>query len=282
MAALDNGALINTVTPGFVDNHSLDVRPLSDLIGRWVICAGLGNTVTQPVGYVIIQVQVDGVQGYDEDQITLVVPDLSNFVTQVPVILGTPMIGHFVNVIKESEMDTLATSWVNTHVAYLLVVQWVTAILEDDKVTTRVLDSTEYDEVVTTKGSKMIDAFSSRIIHAQMKTAFTGVRLNVMTHALCADEGPLPQGLTIQNTYTEMCNGSKNVAIVVRNSMVYPQTLKKKIPMARLVAANWVPELWVWPGMIDALDEAQGIQTQKLTAEQRQEKLFEKLDLNAA
>ena len=36
----------------------------------------------------------------------------------------------------------------------------------------------------------------------------------------------------------------------------------------------------MWPGTIDALDEVQGIQTQKLTAEQRQEKLFEKLDLS--
>ena len=36
----------------------------------------------------------------------------------------------------------------------------------------------------------------------------------------------------------------------------------------------------MWPGMIDALDDAQGIQTQKLTTEQRQEKLFEKLELS--
>ena len=126
----------------------------------------------------------------------------------------------------------------------------------------------------------MIDAFSSKIIHAWMKTAFTGARLNVMTHALhAASEGPLPPGLMIQNTYTEMCNGSKNVAIVVRNSMAYPQTLKK-ITVARVVAANSVPELQVQPGMIDMLDEAQGIQTPKLTTEQRQEKLFEKLDLS--
>ena len=151
--------------------------------------------------------------------------------------------------------------------------------MEDDKVTTRVLDSTQYDVVVTTKGSEMIDAFLSKIIHAQMKTAFTGVRVNVMTHGICASKGPLPPGLMIQNAYTKMHNGSKNVAIVVKNSMAYPQTLKK-ISVVRVVAANWVPELQMWPGMIDALDETQGIQTPALTAEQRQEKLFEKLDLS--
>ena len=55
-----------------------------------------------------------------------------------------------------------------------------------------------------------------------MGTAYTGLGLNVMTQALCAEDGSLPQGLTIQNAYTEMHDGSKNVAIVVRNSMMYP------------------------------------------------------------
>ena len=68
------------------------------------------------------------------------------------------------------------------------------------------------------------------------------------------------------------------MAVVVRNSMAYPQTLKKKIPVVRVVAANWTPKLQMRPGMIDALHEAQGIQTSKLTAEQRQKKLF-KLEL---
>ena len=114
-----------------------------------------------------------------------------------------------------------------------------------------------------------------------MKTAFTGVRLNMMTHALHASKGPLPPGLMIQNVYTEMHNGSKNVAIVVRNSMTYPHTLKKKIPVTRMVAANQVPESQVWLGMIDVLDEAQGTQTPKLTTEQRQENLFKKLNLSS-
>ena len=46
-------------------------------------------------------------QGYDEDQIALVIPDLSDFVVQVPVILGTLMISRVINVIKEKEIDAL-------------------------------------------------------------------------------------------------------------------------------------------------------------------------------
>ena len=114
MALLDNGAQINTIMPEFIDKHSLDVGPLSDLISRRVTGIGLGNALTQPMGYILIWVQVDGVQGYDEDQIALVIPDLSNFVAWVPMILGTLMITCIMNVIREREIYALATPWVNT------------------------------------------------------------------------------------------------------------------------------------------------------------------------
>ena len=58
-----------------------------------------------------------------------------------------------------------------------------------------------------------------------------------MTQALCTEDGSLPQGLTVQNTYTELCSGSENVTVVVRNSMAYPQTLRKKTPVVRAVEA---------------------------------------------
>ena len=57
---------------------------------------------------------MDGVQGYDEDQISLVILDLSNFAVRDPLILGTPTISCVINVIKEKETDALATPWVNT------------------------------------------------------------------------------------------------------------------------------------------------------------------------
>ena len=34
MALLDNGAQVNTIMPSFIETRSLEVRPLSDLVGR--------------------------------------------------------------------------------------------------------------------------------------------------------------------------------------------------------------------------------------------------------
>ena len=122
MTLLDNGAQVNTIMPRYVHEHSLQVGPITDLMGSKVACVGLGNAYTRPLGYVVIQGQVDRVQGYDEDQIALVILDFSNFAARVPVILGMPTIGRVVNVMKEAEMDALAKPWANARAAHLLAV----------------------------------------------------------------------------------------------------------------------------------------------------------------
>ena len=81
---LNNGAQVNTIMPRYVCEHSLEVGPITDLMGSKVACVGLGNAYTRPLGYVVIWVQVDGVRGYDEDQIALVIPDFSKFYSQSP------------------------------------------------------------------------------------------------------------------------------------------------------------------------------------------------------
>ena len=105
MALLDNGVQVNTITPRYVKECSLPVGLITDLMGAKVACVGLDNAYTRPLGYVTIRVQVDGVWGYDKDQIALIIPDFSNFVVRVPIILGTPTIGQVINVMKEAEMD---------------------------------------------------------------------------------------------------------------------------------------------------------------------------------
>ena len=61
--------------------------------------------------------------------------------------------------------------------------------------------------------------------------------------------------------------------------MAYPQTLRKKTPVAREVVATQVQEPPMQTSMKESLDEAQGLQMPKLTMKQRQEKLFQVLDL---
>ena len=119
--------------------------------------------------------------------------------------------------------------------------QRATATVEDNQAVEKSSPS-EYDEVFVTKNMENIDAFSSYVIPVKAEKVYTGERISVMTQALRAEDGPLHQGLTMQNAYTELKTGSKTAVVVVRNSAAYPQTLKKKTPIAQAVAATAVPE----------------------------------------
>ena len=99
-AFLDSGSTINAVIPEFVKVDSLDVSPWSNLVDDTLKINGFGGLFAQPLGYVIIRVQVEGVIGYNEDQVALVIPDLTVFGSRVPVILGTPTLNWIVNMIK--------------------------------------------------------------------------------------------------------------------------------------------------------------------------------------
>ena len=98
--------------------------------------------------------------------------------------------------------------------------------------------SDDYHKVVYTWNVETIEAFSSYMVQVRAERAHTGEHINVMIQALQTRDGCLLQGLTIQNTYMELRQGSKNAAMVVRNSTAYPQTLQKKAPVARAVVAT--------------------------------------------
>ena len=60
-ALLDSGSTINAVTPEFIQVHSLDIGPLSDLSNSTMGINGFRGEFSWPLGYVIIRVQ-DGLQ----------------------------------------------------------------------------------------------------------------------------------------------------------------------------------------------------------------------------
>ena len=281
MALLNNGAQINTIMPSFVKTHSLEVGPLSDLIGRWVACVGLGDAFTQPLGYMIIWAQVVGVQGYDEDWIALVNLDLSDFAVWVPVILGTPKISCIINIIKEKEIDALTMPWVNAWVAHLLSV-WRAAATVKDGQTTGNSNLGGYNEMVLIRNTETIDAFSSHVITAKANADHTSKRIDRMTQALCVEDSSLPQGLMVQNAYKELRKGSKNIVMKMRNSMAYSQTLREKTVVARTLGVTRVPEPLVKIGLMGVMGELENNNHQmpKLIMKQRQEKSFEELDLS--
>ena len=189
----------------------------------------------------VIRVQVDGVWGYDEDQIALVIPDFSNFATKVPVILGTPTISQVINVMKEVEMDALATPWANARAACLLDI-WRMAPMEVGNGQEGGYDTDDNNPLMYTQKAETLEPFSSHVIPVKTVKVYLGKHINVMVLVLCTQDGTLPLDLTVQNTYTKLRKGGKEAVNVMQNNTTYLQTLQKKTPMARVVPTLPVPE----------------------------------------
>ena len=72
----------------------------------------------KPMGFVIVNVRIPCIKGYNEDQIAIVLNDPS--MKECPVILGIPTLYRAVQVIKESEITLLAVPWATFHFSYLI------------------------------------------------------------------------------------------------------------------------------------------------------------------
>ena len=138
-------------------------------------------------------------------------------------------------------MDALVMPWANARVAHLLLVHGMAAI-EVGNGQEEKFDVNDYDPLMYTQKAETIQPFSSHIVPVKTGKVYVGECINVMVQVLQTQDGSLLQGLTVQNTYTELRKGSKKAAVVVWNNTAYLQTLWKKTPMARVVAALPVPE----------------------------------------
>ena len=141
-------------------------------------------------------------------------------------------------------------------------------------------DTNQDGFMMHTQKVETLENFSSHVIPVKTMEAYLGECLNVMVQALYIQDGTLLPGLTMQNTYTELRKGSKKAVVVVRNHTAYPQTLRKKTPVARVIPMQLLPKT-PKPESLPVPDEVcPDPQTPKLTIRQRHGKLFDELDLS--
>ena len=169
--------------------------------------------------------------------------------------------------------------WANVRAVHLLAVQRMT-LMEVGNGQEEGYDTDNENPLMYTQKAETLEPFSSHIIPVKTVKAYLGECINVMVQALCTQDGTLPPGLTVQNTYTEMRKGSKKAVIVVQNNTTYPQTLQKKTPVARVVPTLPVPEPPKCKSLQGRDDMHPNLQTPKLTVRQRHGKLFNELDLS--
>ena len=148
---------------------------------------------------------------------------------------------------KESEIENAPKAWRSAVHSYEFANYMVQLNPEDYGMTLPTNtgeNPTDLDELVLLKNKATIPAFESIILHCcTHKTMMMGYKLHVMTQATYPeDRANLPNGVYVVKTYTELCDGSHNVSVVLRNLMGKLVHLTAGRLVAWVVAANAIPD----------------------------------------
>ena len=223
---LDNGSQLNFVTPAYAHERGMDILSFDTLAqeigGQLPPIAVMGGGMIKPEGFVIMNVRVPCVKGYNEDQIAIVLEDPET--KDCAVVLGMPTLFRVMEVIKESEISELAVPWASSRLSWLMRdVHARMSQLQVKDVANKPIAPLSVDEVVRVTNKCMVPPFGHKVIHGHVGLVLQGYKMNVMTHGLAT--------------------GSSRVPVVLRNNTKDWLEIKKGTPIARMVAANLVPRV---------------------------------------
>ena len=243
---LDNESQLNFITPAYTCEQGMDIMSLDSLAqemgGKIPPIRGIGGIMVDPEGFVMMNVKIPCVKGYNKDQIAIVMDDPG--MKNCPVILGMPTIFHVMEVIKESQITKLAIPWASSRVSWLMQgVQAQMSQLAVDDVANRSVAPLSVDEVVRVSHKCKIPPFGHKVIHGSVGFVLQGYRMNVMIHGLEKRSPLLPLRVDVQSAYATLDTGSNRVAVVLRNNTQDWLEIRKGTPVARMVAANQVPRV---------------------------------------
>ena len=269
---LDNGAQLNFIMPAYTQERGMDIMSLDYLAeeigGSIPLIRGLGGISVEPVGFIMMNVKVPGVGGYDKDQIAIVMDDPG--MMEWPVILGTPTLYRVMEVIKESEISKLAVPWASSQVSWLM--RDVLVLVND--IANKPITPLHVDEVVRVASKCTVPPFGHKAIHGKVNLILHGYKMNVMTHGLEKRSPSLPLGIDVQTVYATLADGSNRITVVLRNNTWDWLEIKKGVPIAWMVATNEVPKV------TNLFSAKQTKEQSTLTETERQDLLLEKLDLS--
>ena len=197
-------------------------------------------------------------------------------------ILGTLTIFRAVQVMKGSEMNRVELAWQHAKAGYEYThfLMSLEDCPEDCSFPTNTRKNpVELDEKLLLKKKQVLLPFSNTMVHCKTQaTQMHGYKLHVMTHTpYPEDKSSLPNGVYVLKTYTELKDGSRNVSVFLQNLTSKTINLTPSRCVARIAAANEVPEAVPLPELAKELAESQVKEAPKLTIEERQKLLMELL-----
>ena len=133
---------------------------------------------------------------------------------------------------------------------------------------------TSVDKVVWVSLKFQIPPFGCKAIHGRTGLLLMGYKLNVMTHVLEKKSPQLPLGVEVLSSYATLTTGSNRITVVLRNNTNEWVKVQKGVPITRMVTANMIPPADLSSSPFKTSNSG------RMSEEDRQRTLFEKLDLS--
>ena len=133
---------------------------------------------------------------------------------------------------------------------------------------------TSVDEVVWVNSKLQIPPFGCKAIHGRTGLLLMGYKLNMMTHGLEKKSPQLPLGVEVLSSYATLTMGSNRITIVLRNNTNEWVEVQKGVPIARMVTTSVIPPADLGSSPVKTSHSG------RMSEEERQRTLFEKLDLS--
>ena len=177
---LDNGTKLNFITPAYAVERGMDIMSLDRLAqeigGLPPLIVGMGGKLVEPTGFVSMNMKVPCVQGYDEDQVALVMDDPG--MVECPVILGTSTLYRVMEVIKGSEISKLAIPWSSSRISWLMrdVMAKMGQVVVND-VANKPIVSLNVNEIVRVASKCTVPPFGHKVIHGRVNLVLRGCKL---------------------------------------------------------------------------------------------------------
>ena len=228
---------------GFVRARGIPMFALADLVpdapGNKIVLNGVAGAKATPLGWCYLYLEdVDGVAGFHDWVIALVMEDDSSFAGRVPLLLGTCTLDLLMQVTKESELESLPGPVKRVKAALeaaRTLTQMRLTVDDPTTVTNKKTDATKINEKVKLRADCTILPGEIKETRGLTPLMFQTHRANVLVERAEVDH--LPKGVIVMNTFSTVPQGSKAVAVAISNFTDRPVHLKKGTPIGRMSLA---------------------------------------------
>ena len=221
MALLNTGAQISSILRLWVKDLSLPLYELENIVDNCIV-EQAGDSVLDYEGFTEVNITSDQIPGLDLN-IPLLVMSFILYHDQVPVTLGTVTLKNIIDSGCYMVVQNYPLVWKYEQ-------QSIELAAKLESYPEEVLDVVKLFKAIT------VPTFQTKSVHCLSKAKNYGMKVNIMVEDKFNSK--LPEGLGVQNTYTELMPGRKKVAVAIRNTSARNLTIPKATVVGNIFCAN--------------------------------------------